>query len=474
ITQKCQAKNAAIQSKFEERKQQVSEKIKDSLATYGLTAVFSSLDHSLKRLVDQQGLFESLSQSGQLRYPFSYDETPYVHDTRLNLALYDSELHSLKSKARSVSQSCQNERAGWFDSIIGRSTLLKSWKIIDDASRKLLKESDTVFEGSGLREGKSDGISQSLHEVFSVQLPDIAELERMTDNTLELIRGVAAHFTAVDTWLGENLKNGHFQGSGGTVQIPTSYQAYLERTGILDDVKDVLQAFDKQVEERSKKYAQQVAIVYSSTFQQLSGSLGHWSTEVSTFHSLAETICARFPTSIYVERQRIVDKKPTTSWTYWGNMRALYPATIRASLETAKQELATILPQLTDASQQIQTAQFRLGNMQGELGRIVEQGVYRALDLDELTDSQKIVANLLDKMISELSFVRNTIESNMSGRAAQALAGQVQALNQRLGYYQQLVSDCFGTQTNPVAVASSQPTLSRAAAHFSLNGYRPI
>ncbi|CRR22491.1 TPA: DUF2974 domain-containing protein [Streptococcus equi subsp. equi] len=468
ITEKCQAKNDAIKDSFEERKKRVSENIKALLATNGLTDTFNSLQSSLERLVGQQDLFDMLSHSASLDYPFSYDEIPYVNNNRLNLAMYDSELASLNTKSLQLASSAQHEKSGWIDSIIGRSTLLKSWQIIDEASRQLLKESDKTFEGTGLRESKVDGISDSLKEVFSVELQDIIELEKMIINTSELILGVSQNVTATDNWLGNSLKNGQFQGSADVVCVPSSYDAYLERTGLLDDVRDILQAFDEQVEQKSRDYSRKVASVYASTFSRLFDTLDYWTTEVNIFKNIVTVLERRFSDRVYVERTEIKDETSTTTRSYWGNLGALYPCRIRSGIASARAEVCPLVPALTDTIQRVNTARHRLQNLHGDLSRLIEKGVYSALDLDDIITSQKMVGRLLDKIIVELSFVKATIEASMSGQAASAMVNHLALLLKRLGYFSQLVADCFGTQVTKVP-NKAPARASHKVKRFSLN-----
>lgn len=331
-----------------------------------------------------------------------------------------------------------------------------------------MKESDKTFEGTGLRESKADGISDSLKEVFRVELQDIIELEKMIINTSELILGVSQNVTAIDNWLGNSLKNGQFQGSADVVSVPSSYDAYLERTGLLDDVRDILQAFDEQVEQKSRDYSRKVASVYASTFSRLFDTLDYWTTEVNLFKNIVTVLERRFSDSVYVERTEIKAETSTTTRSYWGNLGALYPCRIRSGIASARAEVCPLVPALTDTIQRVNTARHRLQNLHGDLSRLIEKGVYSALDLDDIITSQKMVGRLLDKIIVELSFVKATIEASMSGKAASAMVSHLALLLKRLGYFSQLVADCFGTQVTKVP-NKAPVRASHQAKRFSLN-----
>src|SRR3712207_9237868 len=101
---------------------------------------------------------------------------------------------------------------------------------------------------------------------------------------------------------------------------------------------------------------------------------------------------------------------------YWGNLGALYPCRIRSGIASARAEVCPLVPALTDTIQRVNTARHRLQNLHGDLSRLIEKGVYSALDLDDIITSQKMVGRLLDKIIVELSFVKATIETRSEER----------------------------------------------------------
>ena len=146
----------------------------------------------------------------------------------------------------------------------GRPSIMKSWQVIEEASKELLKKSDELFEGEGLREGKKDGISESLSIVLNVIAANTEEILASLNNVVALVTGIKENFAAADKWIGEKLEKGEFVTEFRNGLFPTNYSAYLERDEIFDDVKDVLQAFDRQVEKRSSEYAKKIAEVYQN------------------------------------------------------------------------------------------------------------------------------------------------------------------------------------------------------------------
>ena len=135
--------------------------------------------------------------------------------------------------------------------------------------KKLLEESEKTLEGDGLRTGEEDGISQALTTVLDTAKNNIEELEKTISNTAELCQGLADNFANQDSWISQNIQNGKFVGNAPERAMPASYKEYLERDGIFDDVKDVLQAFDNQVEKRSREFAKKVSELYKEHYSEI-------------------------------------------------------------------------------------------------------------------------------------------------------------------------------------------------------------
>ena len=75
--------------------------------------------------------------------------------------------------------------------------------------------------------------------------------------------------------------------------------------------------------------------------------------------------------------------------------------------------------------QVIKITKNNLGYLEPMLKKIIEEGVYKAFDLDEIVNSQKIVK---------------------SGEAIKALNQKFEEVNRSLEYYKMFIGDCFGDQ----------------------------
>ena len=255
ITNLCIEKNNSVEADFNKRKEQVSEKIKEEINNAQVPLVLDNLRDSVGEIIKNKDFLRELQNYHELKMEqFGHNEKPLLHGAVLIPHPFNRELSSLRDAVEPLlNQSIKEETKDVSSLFRGKPTILKSWQEVENGTKHLLEESKKTFEGDGLRTGKEDGISQSLTQVLKVAKANAEELEKLLQNTAELTQGLAVNFEAQDKWIEGRISSGVFVGSNAVRSMPTSYKAYLERDGIFDDVSGVIQAFDKQVEKRSKE-----------------------------------------------------------------------------------------------------------------------------------------------------------------------------------------------------------------------------
>ena len=329
----------------------------------------------------------------------------------------------------------------------GKPTILKSWQEIENNTKRLLEESDKTFEGDGLRTGKEDGISQSLKQVLEVAEKNIEELEKQLQNTAELTQGLAENFEEQDRWIGTKLQQGIFVGSNPVKNMPQSYKAYLERDEIFDDVKDVIQAFDKQVEKRSKEYAKKMAEITGESLDTLAEGLEAWVDNVGSVERKIKEIEKNYDVTVEVEERYKEDDELKVKIRYWGKLKELYPKELVENMAATQDKIISKKEGIGQVIQVTKTTKNNLGYLEPMLKKIIEEGVYKAFDLDEIVNSQKIVKSIIEKSQSEIKYVKEHIGTeSMSGEAIKALNQKLEEVNRSLEYYKMFIGDCFGDQ----------------------------
>lgn len=446
INNLCIERNNKTRFDFEQRKDQAADEIKKEFNNAQVPQVLDNLKNSVGKIINSKDVLEKLSETYGLKMEeFSSDEKPYVNDNELNETSYNTQLASLRMSAEPLLEQCNKEKTYDITSFFsGRPTILKSWQAIEANTKKLLEESEKTLEGDGLRTGKEDGISQALTTVLDTAKNNIEELEKAITNTAELCQGLADNFANQDSWIGQNIQNGKFVGYAPERAMPASYKEYLERDGIFDDVKDVLQAFDNQVEKRSREFAKKVSELYRESFSDFERGLENWYSFIGDFEGRVLDIVGNYDLQVYVEKKCEDNGKSTTKKDYWGRFSLLYPQGVKDGIAGAQ---SNILPFKKNIEQTIETSKNtknNLSSLEPQLKQIIEGAVYKGLDLDEIVNSQRVIMEISEKIKQELVYVEEHISSEgMSGQAISALNNKLKENENSVEYYRNLVSDCF-------------------------------
>ena len=298
--------------------------------------VLDNLRDSVGKIIKNKDFLSELQNYHVLKMEqFGHNEKPLLHGAVLIPHPFNQELSLLRDAVEPLlNQSIKEESKDISNFFKGKPTILKSWQEVENGTKHLLEESKKTFEGDGLRTGKEDGISQSLTQVLKVAKANAEELGKLLQNTGELTQGLAVNFEAQDKWIEGRISNGVFVGSNAVRSMPTSYKAYLERDGIFDDVSGVIQAFDKQVEKRSKEYASKVTEVTSRSLDTISKGLNNWLTYVDNVESRMAKIEGNYSMTVEVEEKYTEDgeKDAKTKRRYWGEFKRLYPDAVVANI----------------------------------------------------------------------------------------------------------------------------------------------
>jgi len=441
----CIEKNQKTRFDFEKRKDHAADRLKREFNNAGVPQVLDNLRDSVGQIIRSKSVLEGVEKTPRLKLgEIPSDERPYVGDKDLfGMHRYNVDLYDLAGSVRVLLEQCNKEETHKItDFFQGRPTIIKAWREIEEHTKKLLDESEKTLEGDGLRTGKEDGISQSLTTVLDVAEKNIGELEKVVSNTAEMFQSLADSFETQDNWIGDNLKNGRFVGSLPERKIPRNYRQYLSRDGIFDDVKDVLHAFERQVDKRSGEFSKKISELFNESFGNFEGGLENWYGSAVWFekHILQVSQNSKLDVEVEKRNEDNIGKKR-----YWGKLIRLYPESIKNLIITAE---STIIPAKRKIEQAIETSKAvknNLSSLEPQVKEIVKESVYKDLELYEIVSSQKLIAQISNKIVQELDYVLKHINSEgMSGEAITALKSKVRDSEKSFNYYGRFIGDCFG------------------------------
>ena len=441
----CIEKNQKTRFDFEKRKDHAADRLKREFNNAGVPQVLDNLRDSVGQIIRSKSVLEGVEKTPRLKLgEIPSDERPYVGDKDLfGMHRYNVDLYDLAGSVRVLLEQCNKEETRKItDFFQGRPTIIKAWREIEENTKKLLDESEKTLEGDGLRTGKEDGISQSLTTVLDVAQKNIGELEKVISNTAEMFQSLADSFEAQDNWIGDNLKNGRFVGSLPERKIPRNYGQYLSRDGIFDDVKDVLHAFERQIDKRSGEFAKKISELFNESFGNFEGGLENWYGSAVWFEKYILQVSQNSKLDVEVEK-KYGDNKGKRR--YWGKLIRLYPESIKNLIITAE---STIIPAKRKIGQAIETSKVvknNLSSLEPQVKEIVKESVYKDLELYEIVSSQRLIAQISNKIVQELDYVLKHINSEgMSGEAVTAIRSKVRDSEKSFNYYGRFIGDCFG------------------------------
>ena len=480
----CIANNSNIGDEFDERKTTVYESIAEVFRNCNITLILENLHASVGVFTKNSKVFENLSiQKTLILDSFNDDNVPYTgnkHCPHYLPSSYNNYLLQLANEAANMLEICRTQKCD-DNSIISQSQLaiIKSWKNVEDIYEELLQESEKTFEGKGIRVGRKDAIQQSVTDVLDIEASNIKELQNILINLKSFMTVTTTSFDDKDAYLGSAIETGiDFSTNALVPGVPQNYEAYLNRSEIFDDVKDVLQAFDMQVEENSKDYAKKVKQVYDENLGNFEHTLSIWLEQANNFKEKVNTIRNSFNENVSVRKKHYYHYLSKTgnyieTYSYvhsiWGKLRDLYSSTLVDNIETAAEKILPVIPIIEATINSSKTAKDKLGNIEPELKKIIEDGVYKAFDLMEVVQSQKIVLQLAVKCKLQIRFVIDSINNaSMKGKAITTILTKLLQIERLLEYFSTFVSDCFGDNYNEEA-SSTAPQSS--AANFSLNSF---
>lgn len=465
IIRLCISKNKSVSNDFNSRKEKITESIQNVFRETGLLSILHHIHDSIGVIMDNRRLLDEVSVNVQLRNPFDYHQQPLVGGERLDFYRYNQQLAGMRHTCYPLIERLNKEKIYTISSLwLGTPTIMKSWEIVDSATKQLLDSSDELFEGEGLREGKKDGISEAVALVLDVILANTHEITSLLHNVVHLINSLATNFEDADHWIGQQLEKGAFSNTFRSSSMPTTYRAYLDRDEIFDDVKDVLQAFDRQIEKRSLEYAKKVATIYQETLGSFESGLRDFIGFAYNFKDVIKVILDNYDIPVYVREKQItyenIDgeliKNTTENTTYWGTLQNLYPLNIRDVVNQIHHKIVPTFDKIQRVLETSESTKMKLRDVKAQLKPIIEDGVYHAFDLDEIVKGQKMVASIATRLGNEIQHVIDVIAGDgMQALAITTLKQKLSEIHQLIGFYTQFINDCFGDNENSSYVVQS-------------------
>ena len=364
-----------------------------------------------------------------------------------------------------------NQRIFRFDSF---SKIAESFVAITNTFEEKIEK---VFEGNGgLREGKHDAISTALKEVFETELNNNNQLKNATNQLSQLALALSQNFVQMDEWIKRAIESGNPLTKPTLTNIPENYEVFLQETEIFDDVKDVLEAFDKQVEKRCDILTSEIVGAYDRHLTRFKDKCSSISADIRSLKTAINTIANWSNKQI---RSEWDETKYRSEYNYWlesseyipyvvthsdefGQLKNAFPYGVMEAIEYAQDK---IVPEIEKLEEILTIATIfinRIYDLHNLLKSAIETAVYKTFDLDEIVLAQTMIGQLLGRISQELSSLQNNLQQENKGTAIENYCLQIANINQLVGYYQNLITDCFGEKIRQAPPATNTVSGSKA------------
>lgn len=143
ITSLCSEKNNKINRSFDSRKTQVTEQVREVIKLSGMSYLIDGLYDSVGVIMKNKDILEEgVSHSELERERFNSSQTPLVNGETINFNKYNFQLDILRHNCEQLLERVNKEKTVDVPSMFsgGRPSIMKSWQVIEEASKELLKK----------------------------------------------------------------------------------------------------------------------------------------------------------------------------------------------------------------------------------------------------------------------------------------------------------------------------------------------
>lgn len=263
-----------------------------------------------------------------------------------------------------------------------------------------------------------------------------------------MAQGVADNFTSVDKWLSKSIENGSMTGEYNISNIANNYTAYLEENHIFDDVKDVIEAYDLQVEEAANNFSKNIISDFTDLINKARTVLRKMSTAIEDFkYSIVKikSVMEKNITSTHIK----VISTGYNEWeteeikNYHGSLAEMFPSYIVANINSADKRIIPIIDSIYSDINLIELYNLGIYNMREYFNSIIEKAVYSSMELHSIIEAQNLISIRLTIMIKEIEKVNESIQLQYKGNSLKAFQEQLHDLVKILNYFDLMINDCF-------------------------------
>ena len=343
------------------------------------------------------------------------------------LTLLDIEVHKMTSKGKS-------EGNIWAESATSTYLGVRGAELIN-SFEGMIEKSTT---GLDKRSHFGDGIPQAVNEILKVLEQNIQTIIHCISYTIHVAIIIQTALEQTDRGLARNIDTLDFSSVPDVnTSVSQDYNTYLEESGIFDD-RDVISAFDDQIDVRAEDLANQMSTSFSSYLDSAKSYIQNTNKVINTSRDNLKDLINDFPTEIYYKNK--FDDKDDKK--FYGTVES--EISISGTIRTAASDIDILDIDLTTAATTINLVVSMLGGFKPAFRNGMEDAFYGAAELKGVVRAQKAVGAVVKSLQIRFTNFKSDLESLASGAAVQALGYKLGDMTNLMGNVSHVIDDCFG------------------------------
>ena len=342
-------------------------------------------------------------------------------------ALLDIEVHNMTSKGKSEGNVWAKSNTSTYLGVRG-AELVNSFE-------GMIEKSTT---GLDKRSHFGDGIPQAVNEILKVLEQNIQTIIYCISYTISVAEIIKTALEETDRGLARNIDTLDFSSVPDVnTSVSQDYNTYLEESGIFDD-RDVISAFDDQIDVRAEDLANQMSTSFSSYLDSAKGYIQNTNKVINTSRGNLKDLINDFPTEIYY-KNKFEDKDDKK---FYGIVES--QISVSGTIRTAASEIDVLDIDLTTAATTINLVVSMLGGFKPAFRNGMEDAFYGATELKGVVRAQKAVGAVVKSLQIRFTNFKSDLDSLASGAAVQALGYKLGDMTNLMGNVSHVIDDCFG------------------------------
>ena len=450
VTQQTLQANENVMNNLSSRINNLKEVVFQHLQSISLIEAIQKIDKAYSHYNSITGTFDTLSNydSYEFSRKFDWRGSSIFYDyldsagNVFNHGAITSKLNGMNSNALNIEADINMHKIaseGKYGNIWPQANMYTKF---GTKGAELVNSFEDMIEKStnGLanRSHFGDGIPQAVDEILKVLAQNIQTIISCISYTISVAELIKSALEETDRGLARNIDTLNFSSIPDVnISVSQDYNAYLEESGIFDD-RDVISAFDDQIDVKSEALANQMSPAFSDYLDSVKAAVEHTNKVMTTAKYDLQTIVNEFPTKIYYKLKS--DDK---------NKKKLYSTvepliSVSGVIRTAISDIDSVDLDLTTASTTINTVLTMLGGFKPVFRNGMEDAFYGAAHLQGIVRAQKAVATVIKSLQIRFVNLKGDLESLSSGAASGALGYKLGDMTNLMGNVSHVIDDCFG------------------------------